>query len=71
MRIAIGGISHETTTFVSSSTHVRDFEAGMGLFRGDATATIDGCKSCKPKAIEAVLNPTPSPAINGQASRER
>lgn len=34
MRIAIGGISHETSTFVERPTTLRDFESGFGLFRG-------------------------------------
>jgi microcystin degradation protein MlrC len=35
MRIATGGISHETATFVDTPTTVSDFENGFGLFRGD------------------------------------
>lgn len=35
MRIAIGGISHETSTFVERPTTLTDFEQGFGLFRGD------------------------------------
>ncbi len=34
MRIAIGGISHETSTFVKTPTTLKDFESGFGLFRG-------------------------------------
>src|SRR5262245_18118680 len=34
MRIATGGISHETSTQVASGTTMRDFENGFGLFRG-------------------------------------
>lgn len=34
MRIAIGGISHETSTFVKTPTTLKDFESGYGLFRG-------------------------------------
>jgi microcystin degradation protein MlrC len=34
MRIAIGGISHETTTFIETRTTLADFEHGFGLFRG-------------------------------------
>lgn len=34
MRIAIGGISHETSTFVKTRTTLKDFESGFGLFRG-------------------------------------
>src|SRR5690349_20453964 len=36
MRIAIGGISHETSTFAPAPTRLQDFEAGFGLFRGEA-----------------------------------
>lgn len=36
MRIAAGGISHETSTLAQGRTLIRDFEEGMGLFRGDA-----------------------------------
>ena len=34
MRIAVGGISHETSTFAKTPTTLRDFEQGFGLFRG-------------------------------------
>jgi len=34
MRIAIGGISHETSTFANTPTTLRDFENDIGLFRG-------------------------------------
>jgi len=36
MRIATGGISHETSTFAVRPTTLRDFETGFGLFRGPA-----------------------------------
>lgn len=36
MRIATGGISHETSTFAPTPTTLRDFETGLGLFRGPA-----------------------------------
>lgn len=35
MRIAIGGISHETSTFISTPTTVADFERGLGMFRAE------------------------------------
>lgn len=35
MRIAIGGILHETATFIDRRTTLADFERGLGLFRGD------------------------------------
>ncbi|MCE9607731.1 MAG: M81 family metallopeptidase, partial [Planctomycetia bacterium] len=35
MRIAVGGILHETATFVAGRTTLGDFERGIGLFRGD------------------------------------
>jgi microcystin degradation protein MlrC len=34
MRIATGGISHETSTFAPTPTTLRDFETGIGMFRG-------------------------------------
>ncbi len=34
MRIAIGGVSHETSSFSVRPTTLRDFETGFGLFRG-------------------------------------
>jgi microcystin degradation protein MlrC len=34
MRIAIGGISHETSTFIETPTTLRDFEQGFGIYRG-------------------------------------
>lgn len=36
MRIAAGGILHETSTFATVPTTYRDFETGLGLFRGQA-----------------------------------
>src|SRR5260370_37008962 len=36
MRIATGGISDETSTFAPVPTTLRDFETGLGLFRGPA-----------------------------------
>ena len=35
MRIAIGGISHETSTFAQTKTTLREFETGFGLYRGE------------------------------------
>lgn len=34
MRVAIGGVSHETSTFAKTQTTIADFESGFGLFRG-------------------------------------
>ncbi len=34
MRIAIGGVSHETSTFAKTPTTLADFENGFGLYRG-------------------------------------
>jgi microcystin degradation protein MlrC len=34
MRIAAGGVSHETTTFIPTPTTLKDFEQGFGLYRG-------------------------------------
>ena len=36
MRIATGGISHETSTFARTATTRRDFENGLGMFRNQA-----------------------------------
>jgi microcystin degradation protein MlrC len=35
VRIAIGGISHETSSFAVKPTTLKDFEEGFGLFRGE------------------------------------
>jgi len=35
MRIAIGGVLHETSTFIKKPTTLKDFEQGFGLFRGE------------------------------------
>ena len=39
MRIITGGVLHETSTFATGTTTLRDFEAGKGLLRG--TAMLD------------------------------
>jgi microcystin degradation protein MlrC len=36
MRIAAGGVSHESSTFAKTPTTLREFESGFGLFRGPA-----------------------------------
>lgn len=47
MRIVTGGISHETSTFAPTPTTFRDFETGLGLFRGDAIAErFRGTNNC-------------------------
>jgi microcystin degradation protein MlrC len=35
MRIATGGISHETSSFAKTPTTLADFESGFGLYRGE------------------------------------
>lgn len=35
MRIVVGGISHETSSFSVRKTTIADFESGFGLYRGD------------------------------------
>lgn len=35
MRIAMGGISHETSSFAKKPTTLADFASGFGLYRGD------------------------------------
>lgn len=34
MKIAVGGVLHETSTFISTPTTLRDFETGFGIYRG-------------------------------------
>src|SRR5579884_1760691 len=47
MRIATGGISHETSTFARTPTTRRDFETGLGLFRGPAVVEkFRGTNNC-------------------------
>jgi microcystin degradation protein MlrC len=42
MRIITGGVLHETSTFATGTTTVRDFEAGKGVLRG--SALFDMCR---------------------------
>lgn len=47
MRIAIGGIIHETSTFVETRTTRAEFESNGGTARGDAIlTTFDGTNVC-------------------------
>src|SRR3954452_8306009 len=47
MRIATGGISHATSTFTRHPTTLRDFETGLGLFRGgDVLERFRGTNNC-------------------------
>jgi microcystin degradation protein MlrC len=47
MRIATGGISHETSTFAPTPTTLHDFESGLGLFRGpDIITHFRGTNNC-------------------------
>lgn len=47
MRIAIGGISHETSTFAPLPTRLDDFENGLGLYRGkDIVERFRGTNNC-------------------------
>jgi microcystin degradation protein MlrC len=47
MRIAMGGVLHETSTFLPQRTTVRDFEQGFGLFRGEQVrARFTGANMC-------------------------
>jgi microcystin degradation protein MlrC len=53
MRIAAGGICHETSTFAPTPTTLRDFETGFGLFRGnDLLDRFRGTNSCTGGFIE-------------------
>lgn len=56
MRIATGGISHETSTFAPTPTALHDFETGFGLFRGDALlARFRGTNNCTGGFIDGAL----------------
>ena len=56
MRIAIGGISHETSTFVRTPTTLKDFESGFGLFRGHQIIDrFTGTNICAGGFIEGAL----------------
>ena len=54
MRIAIGGISHETSSFSVSRTRLADFADGFGLFRGsEILERFRGTNICAGGFIEA------------------
>lgn len=54
MRIAIGGISHETSSFSVSKTRLADFADGFGLFRGhEIIDRFTGSNICAGGFIEA------------------
>jgi microcystin degradation protein MlrC len=56
MRIAIGGISHETSTFARTPTTRCDFETGLGLFRGAAIVEkFRGTNNCTGGFLEGAL----------------
>lgn len=47
MRIATGGICHETSTFANTRTRIADFASGFGLFRGgDIIERFRGANTC-------------------------
>jgi microcystin degradation protein MlrC len=47
MRIATGGISHETSTFAPTPTTLHDFETGLGFFRGEGILSrFPGTNNC-------------------------
>jgi microcystin degradation protein MlrC len=47
MRIAAGGVLHETSTFAKTPTTLRDFEQGFGLFRGyEMLERFRGANTC-------------------------
>lgn len=53
MRIAIGGISHETSSFAKKPTTLADFESGYGLFRGpEVISRFTGANICTGGFIE-------------------
>jgi microcystin degradation protein MlrC len=54
MRIAFGGILHETATFIDRPTTLADFSSGFGLFRGEAMfQRFTGANLCPGGHIEA------------------
>ena len=53
MRIATGGVLHETSTFLPSFTTMADFEQGFGIYRGDEIfARFRGANMCPGGFIE-------------------
>ena len=47
MRIAVGGVLHETSTFIDTPTTLADFEQGFGIYRGDEIFTrFRGANMC-------------------------
>ncbi|HUQ70164.1 MAG TPA: M81 family metallopeptidase [Planctomycetaceae bacterium] len=53
MRVAIGGLCHETSTFATTRTTVADFTNGFGLFRGaEILERFDGANICTGGFIE-------------------
>src|SRR5689334_4480153 len=47
MRIATGGIAHETSTFATTPTTLHDFEHGFGMFRGrEVVERFRGANTC-------------------------
>src|SRR5262249_4698106 len=56
MRIAIGGILHETSTLVPEPTVLKDFEAGFGIHRGAAVFDrFKGTNICSGGFIDGAL----------------
>jgi microcystin degradation protein MlrC len=56
MRIATGGISHETSTFIDTPTTLGDFEDGFGLFRGaQVIERFRGANICTGGFIDGAL----------------
>lgn len=54
MRIAIGGILHETATFIDRKTTLDDFQHGFGLYRGPAIVErFRGANMCPGGFIQA------------------
>jgi len=57
MRIAIGGVSHETSTFAKTRTTIADFESGFGLFRGsEVIDRFRGANICTGGFIDGAEN---------------
>lgn len=70
MRIAVGGILHETATFINTPTRWQDFERGFGLYRGqEICARYANANTCIGGFLQAAgpLEFEPAPLLWGFA----
>jgi microcystin degradation protein MlrC len=66
MRIAVGGISHETSSFAVRPTTLADFAAGFGLFRGDEVIRrFSGSNICTGGFIDGAQRGEVAPSFCG------